>query len=62
MKFKITGVVVVFLVAAVVALVAGIAVFALGSKLSAAAISGGTAFLGTAGLGMGVLGYLAPNA
>lgn len=62
LKFKIMGVVVVLLAAAVVAMGVGIAVFALGSKPLAALGSGGAAFLGVSGLGMGVLGYLAPNA
>ncbi|XDO64188.1 hypothetical protein HEP84_56640 [Streptomyces sp. RLB1-33] len=39
-----------------------IIVAALGMTPLAAAGSGGAAFLGAAGLGMRVLGYLAPNA
>lgn len=61
-KFKIMGVVVVLLLAAVVALGTGITVFVIGSTPLAAAKTGGVAFIGTAMLGMGVLGYLAPSA
>ncbi|MGQ4379318.1 hypothetical protein ACN6K9_002235 [Streptomyces sp. SAS_267] len=51
----------VLLVAAVAALGTGITVFTPGSTPLAAAGSGGAAFF-AAGLGMGVLGYLAPHA
>ncbi|GAB7109611.1 hypothetical protein JCM4814A_79260 [Streptomyces phaeofaciens JCM 4814] len=61
LNLKIMGVVVVLLAAAVVAMGVGITVFVLGSKPLAALGSGGAAFVGTAGLGMVVLGYLAPN-
>ncbi|NUV61965.1 hypothetical protein [Streptomyces sp. CAI-85] len=62
MQLKIMGVALVLLAAAVAALGTGITVFALGSTPLAAAGSGGAAFFGTAGLGIGVLGYLAPHA
>ncbi|MER6162718.1 hypothetical protein ABT147_45825 [Streptomyces sp. NPDC001868] len=55
------GVALVLVVATAVALGVIITVFAFGSTPLAAAGSGGAAFFGTAGLGMGVLGYLAPH-
>lgn len=49
------GVVVVLLTATVVALVSGIVAFTLGSTMLAALTTGGAAFVGIAGLGLGVL-------
>ncbi|TLQ38956.1 hypothetical protein [Streptomyces marianii] len=62
MTVKITGVTVVLLLASVLALGSGIVVFALGTTPLAAVGTGGVAFLGIAGLGMGVLSYLLPDA
>jgi len=56
------GVTVVLLVASVIALVSGIVAFALGSTVLAALTAGGAAFVGMAGLGLRVLGYLTPGA
>ncbi|WP_159772880.1 hypothetical protein [Streptomyces sp. HM190] len=62
MNVKIMGVTVVLLLAAVLALGSGVSVFALGATPLAAVGTGGCAFLGIAGLGVGVLGYLVPDA
>ncbi|MET7701565.1 hypothetical protein [Streptomyces sp. NPDC005485] len=61
MSPKIMGVIVVLLAALVSALVSGIVAFALGSTNLAALTTGGAAFVGIAGLGLGVLGYLTPD-
>lgn len=62
LNVKIMGVTVVLLLAVTLALGSGIAVFALGAAPLAAVGTGGATFLGIAGLSMGVLGYLTPDA
>ncbi|MFG2601562.1 hypothetical protein [Streptomyces sp. NPDC048462] len=59
---KVLSIAVVLLLAVVAALGAGAVVFALGASPLAALCSSGVSFLGTAQLGMKVLGHFVPTA